>query len=102
MSHPDPGAPDRRPIKSARSGRIPLPKLSGEFQFPHIRGVIYMSYRMPTDREGMPFWVGGVLDENGDRVLHELQQQLKTAWYQYLEMKTGVRITERPLGLEKQ
>jgi hypothetical protein len=77
-------------------------KPSGELQFPHIRGVIYMSYRVPTHREGMPFWVGGVLDQSVDGTLHELQQQLKAGWYEYLEKKTGVRITEMPLSLEKQ
>lgn len=74
-------------------------KPSGELQFPHIRGVIYMSYRVPTEREGMPFWTAGVLDDKADRELLECQQQLKAGWYQYLEKKTGVRIIERPLSL---
>lgn len=75
-------------------------KPSGESQFPHIRGVIYMSYRVTTEQEGMPFWVGGVLDPQTDNDLHRFQLELKAGWFRYLRKATGVGVREALLRLE--
>lgn len=65
---------------------------SGERQYPHISGVVYFSFRVPSRDEGLPFWVNG--DINGDTEIRGLQLKLKRGWFSYLGQITGRPVTE--------
>lgn len=69
-------------------------KKSGERQFPHIAGVVYFSYRIPSRNEGLPFWIAGDTEPNGDAKMRELQEKLKRGWFSYIEQVTGTPIKE--------
>lgn len=67
---------------------------TGDLQFPHIHGVVYFSYRIGSRDEGMPFWVSGDIERNGDAQMRALQEKLRHGWFSYLASKTGLPVSE--------
>lgn len=68
-----------------------LSKLTQERQrrFPYIDGVVYFSYRIRTQREGLPFWIAGYTKQGGDPPMTTFQERLKLGWYSYLSKTNG-------------
>ena len=69
-------------------------KPTGERRFPHIRGVVYLSYRIKSKDEGMPFWVPGQLDPTADADMREFQEKLRRGWFLYVANLTGHPVKE--------
>jgi hypothetical protein len=67
---------------------------TGERQFPHIHGVIYFSYQIPSRNEGMPFWASGHTNPKGDFQMQEFQKRLRSQWYAYVQKMTGLPVAE--------
>src|SRR6266404_698574 len=49
----------------------------GERKFPHIRGVVYFSYRVPAAGESNLFWIPGTLEPAADADLSAFQDRLQ-------------------------
>jgi hypothetical protein len=68
---------------------------SGEPKFPHIRGVVYFSYRIVAAGEKNLFWLPGTIEPAADSVMQIFQSRLRTEWVAYFS-----RITRRPISEE--
>jgi hypothetical protein len=67
---------------------------SGERKFPHIRGVVYFSYRVPAAGESNLFWVPGTIEPKADKDLQAFQNKLRIEWFAHLTQITGRPIAE--------
>lgn len=66
----------------------------GERKFPHIRGIVYFSYRVLAAGEPNLFWVPGTLEPAADADLQAFQNKLRIEWFAYFTRIIGRPITE--------
>jgi len=71
-------------------------KPTGERQYPNIHGAVYLSYRVRSSKEGLPFWIAGHT-ELGDTIVSSFQDRLKRGWYNYVSKVTGLPVAELPI-----
>ena len=55
----------------------------GEHRYPHIRGVVYFSYRVPSAGESTLFWRQGTMEPTSDADLRMLQERLRREWFAF-------------------
>jgi hypothetical protein len=67
---------------------------AGAPRFPEIRGAVYFSYRIASQKEGLPFWAPGVIEPRNDADLMQFQEELKRGWFSYLGGLTGQPVKE--------
>jgi hypothetical protein len=67
---------------------------TGEPKYPHLRGVVYFSYRIRSRPEGLPFWAAGVVDPLADGALSTFQKKLRRDWLTYLSNHVGQPVAE--------
>ena len=72
---------------------------AGERKFPHIRGVVYFSYRVAAAVEQNLFWVQGTVEPAADSAMQVFQSKLRAEWVAYFSRITGRPITEAVRGL---
>jgi hypothetical protein len=63
---------------------------NGNPRFPHIDGVVYFSYRIPSRNEGLPFWVAGQMKPQ-DAQPREFQDRLRTNWSSQVRLRGMTR-----------
>jgi len=66
----------------------------GQKKFPHIRGVVYFSYRVPMAGESKLFWIAGTMEPALDVDLNAFQNRLRREWVDYFAQLTGRPVTE--------
>jgi hypothetical protein len=87
-----------RPLDYMRLVGIVLRKKtpSGEPRFPHIHGIVYLSYRIPSAAEKLPFWVDGTVNDPArETALCNFHSKLRLGWYDYVSQITGMPVVER-------
>ena len=65
-------------------------------RFPHVDGVVYFSYRIPSKSENLPFWVDGTVKKPPmlEPELCRFHSKLKIGWYEYHSRPTGRPVME--------
>jgi hypothetical protein len=71
----------------------------GERRFPHIRGVVYFSYRVPAAGESALFWLPGTIEPTADADLRAFQGRLGQQWFADFAKITRRSIAESPRSL---
>src|SRR5216683_1890469 len=65
-------------------------------RFPHIRGVVYFSYRIPAAGDPALFWLPGTMEPAADADLSTFQDRLQREWFAYFASLVRRPVTTSP------